>query len=420
MKFPSSPIAGLSDKLFSPYFHSALLLLVAAALLGSSPAWAEPFVPEDDHMVLERLPFSPGDPSVRELREQRAQLARNPSNVALAVETAKEYINRGRSTGDPRYFGYAQAALDHWWDETQPPPEVLVLRATIRQSSHDFAGAITDLDRLLENDPDNFNAWLTRAIIFQVKGDYDDALQSCRRSMQATQGSASLQLLSATCANSVASFNGKAQESFDDLRRALQVAFGASDSERQWALTTLADIATRLGQTQVAETYFDEALALGRDNWLFGTYADFLIDQDRAREAVELLKDETSVDTLLLLLALAEHEVGSPNLAEHVRELGERFEASNLRNDQRHLREEARFALYLMDQPDRALELAKANWAIQHEPEDARILLEAALAADQPEAARPVLEFMDRTGLQDVRLAPLEDAIEDQLEGMSA
>ena len=52
---------------------------------------------------------------------------------------------------------------------------------------------------------------------------------------------------------------------------------------------------------------FKQALALGRrDPYLLGAYADLLLDQGRAREAAELLKNENRADGLLLRLALAE------------------------------------------------------------------------------------------------------------------
>jgi hypothetical protein len=42
------------------------------------------------------------------------------------------------------------------------------------------------------------------------------------------------------------------------------------------------------------------------------------------------------------------------------------------------------------------LKLALLNWQNQREPIDARLVLEAALAARDPQAARPVLEWMQR------------------------
>jgi hypothetical protein len=72
-----------------------------------------------------------------------------------------------------------------------------------------------------------------------------------------------------------------------------------------------------------------------------------------------------------------------------------------------HLGEEARFALSILDEPQTALELALENWNVQREPRDARIVLEAALAAGDHTAAKPVLENLEASSLEDVRLAGL-------------
>ena len=117
-----------------------------------------------------------------------------------------------------------------------------------------------------------------------------------------------------------------------------------------------------------------------------------------------LLREETRVDGLLLRLTLAEHEIGAPGRDAHIEELRARFAASRQRGDSLHQGEEARFLLHLADQPQAALTLAQANWAVQREPRDARILLEAALAAGAPEAARPALDWMAGTGIEDVVL----------------
>jgi len=133
---------------------------------------AAPYVPADGSEVLERVRDRPLDASARELRLMRAELSRDPQSLALATRMARRYIEESRARGDPRYLGYAQAALTPWWTQPQPPNVVLVLRATIRQSHHDFDGALEDLSRVLKTAPANAQAWLTRATILQVRGEY--------------------------------------------------------------------------------------------------------------------------------------------------------------------------------------------------------------------------------------------------------
>jgi hypothetical protein len=94
-------------------------------------------------------------------------------------------------------------------------------------------------------------------------------------------------------------------------------------------------------------------------------------------------------------------------LPQHIFELSERFQMSRLRGDTSHQREEARFTLHLLKRVPEALRLAQANWSVQHEPWDARTLLEAALAARDSIAARPVLEWLRTSQLEDNQIRRL-------------
>lgn len=96
-------------------------LALALTLSRLTVATAAPFVPSDDGLVLERLPYSPLDPTVRELRRMRAELAREPHNVDLAIRLARRYIELGRAESDPRYFGHAEGVLQPWWHRSDPP-----------------------------------------------------------------------------------------------------------------------------------------------------------------------------------------------------------------------------------------------------------------------------------------------------------
>jgi hypothetical protein len=118
-------------------------------------------------------------------------------------------------------------------------------------------------------------------------------------------------------------------------------------------------------------------LALGvHYGYLLGAYADFLLDARRPQEVLTLLQNELRIDPLLLRFALAEQMVGAPAVFQHISDLDERFAMSRLRGDVSHRREEARFALHLSKRASDALQLAEANWTVQREPWDARLLLE--------------------------------------------
>lgn len=371
-----------------------------AAWLSVHSSVAAPYLPSSADEVLERLPTfaNNGDQALRPL--QRA-LNNDPENLQLATATARRLIEKARADADPRYYGYAEAAIGHWWRQPQPPTAVLMLRAAIRQHRHDFNGALADVRDVLAEAPRNAQAWLTQAVILGVRGDYQPAMTSCLVLKRLSS-----RLIAATCAAHIAALNGKAQAAYPYLKDA---ASGAADEQEQlWAYTVLAEIAARLGDNKAAEAHFLQALALGqRDVYLLSAYADFLLDQNRPTDVVALLQDDTRADGLLLRLALAEQALNLAAASQHRNELEARMAAYRLRGDTIHQREEARIDLQLLKQPKEALRLALLNWKLQREPWDARLVLEAALTAGEPSAAKPVLAWLAESKTEDKTLQRL-------------
>ena len=103
--------------------------------------------------MLERLPDRSAV-EYRELKVLKARAAAEPENVDAAVALADAYYGISRREGDPRYLGYAQAALTPWWKDPDAPTAVLVTRATILQSNHEFPRALTDLDKAIAREPE--------------------------------------------------------------------------------------------------------------------------------------------------------------------------------------------------------------------------------------------------------------------------
>ena len=376
------------------------LALLAAALLTvvAGGAVARPYVPADDGVVLERLPERT-DPALAELKRMRVALAAHPDDLENAARVARRSIEAARATGDPRFLGQAQAALAPWWVAPDPPSSVLLLRATLKQSQHDFPGDLADLDRLLAARPNDGQALLTRATVLTVQGRYPDARRDCGRLSRLTSA-----LIATACSAGAVSLNGAAGEAYDALVRNL-ASTAESDGMREWALTLAAEIAARRGDNDAADRHFRAALALDpRDAYLKGAYTDFLLGQSRPREVIALLQAETSNDSLLLRLALAEQALPDQRAVfdGHRRDLRDRFAAARMRRDTVHLREEARFELEIMQDSGKALALARQDWQVQKEPADLRVLAAAARATGDAAAKSTVADWFAATGLEDV------------------
>jgi Tfp pilus assembly protein PilF len=383
-----------------PIMHLCLRICAVLAVGWVLQAHAAPFIPESDSQVLERLPFTASDPAIRVLRALNGRLKDEPGNLPLALRLARGYLELSRATSDPRYAGYAQAALAQWWALPRAPKEVLILRATLRQRAHQFDAALADLAIVLENDPRNAQARLIRATVLQVVGNYPGAREECLALRNLTQ-----ELVWTACLASVNGVTGHLRQSYDELRTTLDQFHDSQPQIRSWVLTSLAEMAARADMAGPAEAHFRDALAIdGTDAYLLGAYADFLLDHHRPREVLQLLRDHTRADPLLLRYALALQAEGSPELPAQVEQLRDRFEASHLRGDRVHLREEARYVLRLTNEPHAALKLARENWEVQKEPADIRILLEAAVAAHDDDKVTAARGWLKKNGLEDIQI----------------
>ena len=378
---------------------------------------AAPYVPTSDLAQLEKLATRVNDSarggasnasaaSGSSSRAMRTLLARDPKNIDLAVRIAQVYMARARSESDPRFLGQAQAALAAWWAQSEPPVPVLLLRATIRQSNHDFKSSRLDLEQAVKREPNNAQAWLTLATVQQVTGDMKSAAYSCNKLLPLTP-----RLISTTCIAAVDGASGQAAKAFDAINAALAEpgnGRAANFGVRTWALTLQAELAERLARPADADRLYRASLALdSSDAYTVAAYSDFLIDAGRTQEVLALIPATTRVDILLLRRAIAAKVAASPDAAQVAEDLTQRFAASRARGDRIHLREEARFVLAVKNLPDEAVNLALDNWAVQKEPLDARIALEAAVAARQPKASREVVQWVVSTQLQGDKLGQL-------------
>ena len=372
----------------------ATVTAIGALALAVAAAAAAPFVPADDAQVLERLPERSA-PHYRDLKRLKVAAAAAPNDVAAATALADAYYRISRSEGDPRFLGYAQAALAPWWKDPEAPTAVLVMRATILQSNHEFRRALADLDNAIARDPRNARAILVRATVLTVQGKYDEARAGCGR----LQGLAP-ELNVVACIAGVDALTRNAQSASAALKRSLAAMPNATPDARAWIESLLGEIAQRQGDP-APEKHFHAALAADpRDLYTLGADGDWLLDQQRAADVVPLVQNQPRVDALLLRLALAQKALQRPEAESSVATLRARFDASRARGDTVHRREEARFQLQLNGDPKVALRLAQENWNVQREPADLRILAESAAAAGDAGALGVVRSWLAETGLE--------------------
>jgi tetratricopeptide (TPR) repeat protein len=366
---------------------AALLAVAATAAVGASP-----YVPADDHEVLAHLSAGTTHTSMQ-IRQQAG------ARLDVALPLAQFYISEGRASGDLRFLGYAEAVLQRWTGQSPPNPQALLLHATILQSRHSFDAALDELDQALRARPDYAQAWLTRATVLRVLGRYPEAASACAQFARWADPRVSL-----ICEQSIRSLAGHLDTAYATL--AGLSTHGMLDAERAWRDSELGEMAVRLGRDADAERWFRQELSYSsKDLYVRAAYADLLLRQHRSAEVPALLEGQESIEPLLLRLAIAQKRQGDVGLARSSELLQAAFAAEAERGEAVHLREQARFLLEVQNQPQEALAAALANWAVQREPDDALILVNAAAAAGAPQRARLALEFARARGLRDARLA---------------
>jgi len=379
------------------------VLIVVALAWAAAAVHAVPISPARDDEVVEVLPAAPG--GVRgEERRQREQLAKTPRDVGLALGVARRDLARAHELGDPRFAGMAMAAIDGWRNDADAPTDVLLMRATLQQYLHEFDAAAATLQRLLARPgAQQPQAWLTLATVRRVQGRYADSDAACREVARA--GAA---LHGTACLAENAALRGefeRARMSLDGVLATPRLATGT----RAWLLTTLAELEQRAARPAAADAAYRAALQAQPDDYTRLAYADFLIEQQRAAQALTVLNGESRSDAVLLRLAIAGAQAKAPGAAADIAEMRERIAAANERPGAKRLhgREQAMFALWIDGAADRALELARGNVAQQREPLDLLMFAQAARRSGQAGARAEVRRMVDAMGLRDERIREL-------------
>jgi tetratricopeptide (TPR) repeat protein len=371
-----------------------LLMWCAAAAFSSAAAAALPS-PLTDDTVLAKVP--------------KRATKNNPAaenDIASAVRTAQTWIETARRDNDPRAYGYAQQALGPWWSQPNPPLDVLRLRAKIMQVDHHFDAARDDLLRIIALNPRDAQARLDLATLFTTTAHYRDARTQCDALKGISRG-----LIPAMCVAQIDGIEGDARGAIVRLNAALSAAPDAPATVRAWAMTSLAELYERVGDTTAAKAAYARALILDpSDPYTKIAFADFLLSQKSAPQVLALFREpiEKLPDAALLRVAIAARTLGTPDAIALAGTIRTRLAATGQRGPSPHLREEALLALKLDQSPQQAAELALKNWQTQKEPTDALLLLEAGRAAQHKEALATATQWLRSTRFEHPSIGALQ------------
>ena len=358
----------------------------------------------DDGTVVATLQTS-GAHYSDELRARLRAARADPADAVAAKRAARMLIDEGRIAGDSRLVGAALGTLAPFLGGSDA--EALYLAATARQYQHDFKGALGLLDEAIVLDPNDAGAILTRATINVVIGEFDAARSDCSR-----LGALRRIDLAIICQSIALSLTAQAPALYRRLE-ALVAQGGMLDPTLEtYAVGLMGEIALQQGWAEKASDAFETVLA--RDPQAVRVrmmLADERLSAGDAGAALAVLEAAPPVDGVLLRRVLAAEQLGRAGVVREARaELDRRVRLNLELGLTSHAREEARYFLQVAPDPEKALERAVVNWRLQHEIEDAQLLIDAAVAAGRPDAAVPVARWIEENAVS-VPTLRLPDAV---------
>ncbi len=359
--------------------------VLALALLSGGHGDAVTLTPETVVATLGSGPVVSDDLRTAILAQRASQ-----DDASTAMATARLMIAEGRAKGDGRLVGAALGMVQPFMDRNLLEAQFIAAQA--RQYQHDFPGALGLLDAVIATAPTDVNALLNRATIHTVVGDYPAALADC------TVIAAQRADVGFLCQATVLVLTENAPQIAERLTAILDGGL-LDTSLVPWATSLQGEIAMMQGDAATAERHFRTVLAddpgAQREQLML---ADILLGQARPVAVITLLQSAPDTDGVLIRRVLAARAQGQ-DLPDVVATLATRAQRSLDLGLVAHAREEAMFYLQIAHNPAQALERAQANWASQHEFDDARLLILSAAAAGKPDAARPVLDWMQSNGV---------------------
>jgi Flp pilus assembly protein TadD len=378
-----------------------LVALLAVAAATGVAAASDRFVPADPNFIVASVRQAQPDAELLPLLEAwRA----NRSVTSTTVALASAFIERARARHEPMYFGRAEAVLAPLASKPGAAATLRRLYAEVLQYRHDFAAAETLLDAVLRDEAHDDDARLLRASVRLVRGDFVGARADCAQ-LAAAGGDAALPGFA--CFAEALAGGGNLERGLALLDTVSANPGTTEASARAYLLATRAELRERAGDTAGAVVDYRRALSLAPgDDSIRAALADSQAALGMNEDArVVLAVDKPGVGLLVRSAALAE---GPARVALAAR-AGSWLALEAARGDALHFRELAMLAL-VNHEPGRALAAARANFELQKELSDVRVLARAALAARDRQALSALRQWMLDTGYRDSVTTGILDA----------
>ncbi|MDO9436933.1 tetratricopeptide repeat protein [Hydrogenophaga sp.] len=379
--------------------------------MASIAAWAQPrTTPAPDQIVLPASVHAQGN-AASSLRDVEREWRKNRNDLPAALAYARAVFLLGLTEGDLRWYGSAKAALQPWWNAATLPADGHFLRALVKQGFHDFKGGIDDLSAAIAIDPTQAEYWSWRFSLQLLTANMAAARADCDAIAQrfgADEGQA--------CAATLLYRTGKAAQAIPMFNRLVELPDYQGLSSQDWLRYHQGEAYRVAGQTAQAIAVWEKHLQARPTSHLVRLTLTELLNQQGQYAKAKRMADSTSpTDALLVQALLASRGLKDGDTQRLAEQFESRMNNQALRGESLIERPTMVYLITYGRDNAQGLKLAAENWRTQHEPADAVLLVQAALKANQPKLAEPVLAWMATTGYTDPVLKALADDLQTRL-----
>ncbi len=374
-------------------------------------AWAQPrLTPAPDQIVLPAAVHAQRNQAVS-LRDVEREWRKDRNNLPAALAYARAVFLLGLTEGDLRWYGSAKAALQPWWNATTLSADGLFLRALVKQGFHDFKGGIDDLSAAIAIDPAQPEVWSWRFSLHLLTADMAAARADCDaigQRFDRDEGQA--------CAATLLYRTGRAPQAIPMFNRLVDLPDFQGPSTQDWLRYHQGEAYRAAGQYPQAIAVWEKHLQARPNAHLVRlSLAELLNQQGLFAQAKRATDSSSPTDALLVQALLASRGLKDGNTQQLADQFESRMSNQALRGESLIERPTMVYLITYGRDNAQGLQLAADNWRSQHEPADAVLLVQAALKANQPRLARPVLDWMAATGYTDPVLKALAAELQSRL-----
>ncbi len=386
----------------------ALLTLVIGV---SVSAWAQPRLrPAPEQIVLPASVHAQNN-QAGSLRQVEREWRKDRNNLPASLAYARAVFLLGLTEGDLRWYGAAKAALQPWWSAGTLPADGHFLRALVKQGFHDFKGGIDDLSAAIAIDPAQPEYWSWRFSLHLLTSNLAAARTDCDAIGQRfgrDEGQA--------CAATLMYRTGQAQQAIPVFNRLVDLPDYQGPFTQDWLRYHQGEAYRTAGQYAQAIAVWQKHLETRPNSHLVRlTLTELLNQQGQFAKARRYAESPSPTDALLVQALLASRGLKDGATQRLADQFESRMNNQALRGESLIERPTMVYLITYGRDNAQGLKLAADNWRTQNEPADAVLLVQAALKANQPRLAEPVLGWMATTGYTDPVLKALTAELQTRL-----